>query len=92
MCGLITNVKEMTHYLNIIFRVSTLQSPTDIEKSSDPKIIQLNAGVRKESFEKLFTFDFRANVFQATLRLSLYNKLMVRYCMSFHAKISICLY
>lgn len=32
-------------------------------------------------------FDFRANVFQAMLRLSFYNKLM-----SFHAKISICLY
>lgn len=56
MYGLITNVKEMTHYLNIIFRVSTLQSPTDIEKSIDPKIMQLNARVRKESFEKLFRF------------------------------------
>lgn len=69
--------REMTHNLNIIFRVSTLQSPTDIEKSLDPKIMQLYAGVRKKSFEKLFTFDFRANVFQATLRLSFYNKLMV---------------
>lgn len=49
-------VKKMTHYLNIIFRVSTLQSPTDIEKSSDPKIMELNARVRKERFEKLFRF------------------------------------
>lgn len=37
-------------------------------------------------------FDFRGNVFQATLRLSFYNKLMVWYCMSSHAKIFICLY
>lgn len=37
-------------------------------------------------------FDFRANGFQATLRLLFYNKLMVWYCMFFNAKISICLY
>lgn len=59
--GLITNVKE-THYFNIIFRVYALQSKTDLNKSIDPKVMQLNRRDRKVSFKKLF----RVYVFHVT--------------------------
>lgn len=71
--GLITNVKEMPHYFNILFRVYALQSQTDLDKSIDPKVMQLNRRDRKVSFKKLF----RVYVFQATLRLLFYNKRIV---------------
>lgn len=71
--GLITNVKEMPHNFDIIFRVHALQSQTDLDKSIDPKVMQLNRRERKESFEK----SFRVYVFHATLRLLFYNKRMV---------------
>lgn len=71
--GLITNVKEMPHYFNIIFRVYALQSQTDLDRSIDPKVTQLNRRDRNVSFEKLF----RVYVFHATLRLLFYNKRMV---------------
>lgn len=58
-------LKEMPHYFNIIFRVYALQSKTDLDKSIDPKVMQLNRRDRKVSFEKLF----RVYVFHATLRL-----------------------
>lgn len=66
-------LKEMPHYFNIIFRVYALQSQTDLDKSIDPKVMQLNRRDRKVSFEKLF----RVYVFHATLRLLFYNKRMV---------------
>lgn len=71
--GLITNVKEMPHYFNIIFRVYALQSKTDLDKSIDAKVKQLNMRHIKVSFEKLF----RVYVFHATLRVLFYNKRMV---------------
>lgn len=48
--GLIPNVKEMPHYFNIIFRVYALQSQTDLDKSIDLKVMQLNK-VARDSFE-----------------------------------------
>lgn len=71
--GLITNVKAMPYYFNIIFRVYALQSKTDLNKSIDPKVMQLNRRDRQVSFEKLL----RVYVFYTTLRLLFNNKRIV---------------
>lgn len=78
--GLITNVKEMPHYFNIIFRVYALQSQTNLDKSINPKVMQLNRRDIKVSFEKLI----RVYVFHATLRVLFYNKRMVNSYMSYY--------